>query len=465
MHKGSVLLIDDEEKILVSLSSTLRENGFSVLSTTDGNQALPLINAAPVEAVILDLIMPAVDGMTVLGKIIEERPCIPVIMLTGHGTIAKAVEATKAGAFDFLEKPIESAKIIITLENAIKKSRLERDRFHLLQDALTRYRMVGVSKAIKETFAIIEKVAPSDSRILISGESGTGKELIARAIHLRSDRAGRPFIVVNCAAIPEELIESELFGHEKGAFTGAIQLREGKFVMASGGTLFLDEVGDMSPRIQAKVLRVIEDGEIQPVGGREPIKTNVRLIAASNRDLKFELREKKFREDLYFRLNVIHVQVPPLRERREDIPILLDYFLRQLCEERKRPLLRVEPSAMDVFVTYSWPGNVRELRNLLENLVVMSSGNIITRGDIEEILAAASPESLVKSQSGENAINAPGPTLASIREKSEREAIVSRLSANSWNYEQSAQELGISRATLFNKLKQLGIKRPHEGIF
>ena len=465
MHKGSVLLIDDEEKILVSLSSTLRENGFSVLSTTDGNQALPLINAAPVEAVILDLIMPAVDGMTVLGKIIEERPCIPVIMLTGHGTIAKAVEATKAGAFDFLEKPIESAKIIITLENAIKKSRLERDRFHLLQDALTRYRMVGVSKAIKETFAVIEKVAPSDSRILISGESGTGKELIARAIHLRSDRAGRPFIVVNCAAIPEELIESELFGHEKGAFTGAIQLREGKFVMASGGTLFLDEVGDMSPRIQAKVLRVIEDGEIQRVGGRESIKTNVRVIAASNRDLKFELREKKFREDLYFRLNVIHVQVPPLRERREDIPILLDYFLRQLCEERKRPLLRVEPSAMDVFVTYSWPGNVRELRNLLENLVVMSSGNIITRGDIEEILAAASPESLVKSQSGENAINAPGPTLASIREKSEREAIVSRLSANSWNYEQSARELGISRATLFNKIRQLGIKRPHEGIF
>jgi len=464
VHKGSVLLIDDEEKILVSLSSTLRENGFSVLSTTDGNQALPLINAAPVEAVILDLIMPAVDGMTVLGKIIEERPCIPVIMLTGHGTIAKAVEATKAGAFDFLEKPIESAKIIITLENAIKKSRLERDRFHLLQDALTRYRMVGVSKAIKETFAVIEKVAPSDSRILISGESGTGKELIARAIHLRSDRAGRPFIVVNCAAIPEELIESELFGHEKGAFTGAIQLREGKFVMASGGTLFLDEVGDMSPRIQAKVLRVIEDGEIQPVGGRESIKTNVRVIAASNRDLKFELREKKFREDLYFRLNVIHVQVPPLRERREDIPILLDYFLRQLCEERKRPLLRVEPSAMDVFVTYSWPGNVRELRNLLENLVVMSSGNIITRGDIEEILAAASPESLVKSQSGENAINAPGPTLASIREKSEREAIVSRLSANSWNYEQSAQELGISRATLFNKLKQLGIKRPPADI-
>jgi len=460
VHKGSVLLIDDEEKILVSLSSTLRENGFSVLSTTDGNQALPLINAAPVEAVILDLIMPAVDGMTVLGKIIEERPCIPVIMLTGHGTIAKAVEATKAGAFDFLEKPIESAKIIITLENAIKKSRLERDRFHLLQDALTRYRMVGVSKAIKETFAVIEKVAPSDSRILISGESGTGKELIARAIHLRSDRAGGPFVVVNCAAIPEELIESELFGHEKGAFTGAIQLREGKFVMASGGTLFLDEVGDMSPRIQAKVLRVIEDGEIQPVGGREPIKTNVRLIAASNRDLKLEMREKKFREDLYFRLNVIHVQVPPLRERREDIPILLDYFLRQLCEERKRPLLRVEPSAMDVFVTYSWPGNVRELRNLIENLVVMSSGNIITREDIEELLAAASPESRALNQPSESNMDGQGPTLAQVRERTEREAIISKLASNSWNYEQSTQELGISRATLFNKIKQLGIKRP-----
>ena len=464
MHKGSVLLIDDEEKILVSLSSTLRENGFSVLSTTDGNQALPLINAAPVEAVILDLIMPAVDGMTVLGKIIEERPCIPVIMLTGHGTIAKAVEATKAGAFDFLEKPIESAKIIITLENAIKKSRLERDRFHLLQDALTRYRMVGVSKAIKETFAVIEKVAPSDSRILISGESGTGKELIARAIHLRSDRAGRPFIVVNCAAIPEELIESELFGHEKGAFTGAIQLREGKFVMASGGTLFLDEVGDMSPRIQAKVLRVIEDGEIQRVGGRESIKTNVRVIAASNRDLKFELREKKFREDLYFRLNVIHVQVPPLRERREDIPILLDYFLRQLCEERKRPLLRVEPSAMDVFVTYSWPGNVRELRNLLENLVVMSSGDVISRGDIEEFLAASSPKSRALNQPSGSNMDGQGPTLAQVRERTEREAIISKLASNSWNYEQSAQELGISRATLFNKLKQLGIKRPPADI-
>ena len=460
MHKGSVLLIDDEEKILVSLSSTLRENGFSVLSTTDGNQALPLINAAPVEAVILDLIMPAVDGLTVLGKIIEERPCIPVIMLTGHGTIAKAVEATKAGAFDFLEKPIESSKIIVTLENAIKKSRLERDRFHLLQDALTRYRMVGVSKAIEETFAFIEKVAPSDSRILISGESGTGKELIARAIHLRSDRAGGPFIVVNCAAIPEELIESELFGHEKGAFTGAIQLREGKFVMASGGTLFLDEVGDMSPRIQAKVLRVIEDGEVQRVGGRESIKTNVRIIAASNRDLKLELREKKFREDLYFRLNVIHIHVLPLRERREDIPVLVDFFLKHLCEERKRPPLRIQPSALDVFASYAWPGNVRELRNLVENLVVMTSGSVIAREDVEELLAAASPESPALGQRSDNAIDAQGPTLANVREKSEREAIVSRLSANSWNYERSARELGISRATLFNKIRQLGIKRP-----
>jgi two-component system nitrogen regulation response regulator NtrX len=448
-----ILLVDDEPKVLASLSYLLEGKGYRVVATTDGNRALPLIENDGTDLAIVDLVMPGLDGMTLLRTILAKKPSFPVIMLTGHGTIAKAVEATKLGAFDFLEKPVELDKIVITLENALERSRLKEEKAVLIRDALERYRMVGVSKPITEIFRLIERAAPADSRILISGESGTGKELIARAIHLRSLRAGGPFQVVNCAAIPDDLIESELFGHEKGSFTGAVQSQAGKFEMASGGTLFLDEIADMSPRVQAKVLRAIEGGEIQRVGGKDPVRVDARIIAASNKDLRQAMNEKHFREDLYFRLSVINIIVPPLRERKEDIPLLADYFLGSLCSERKRPTIRIEPAAMELLIEHPWPGNIRELRNLMEKIVVLSYPGVVSWESLHSFLQ-------------ESSLHCPEPddeagteTLADARKAAERSRILAKLLANGWDYEITARDLDISRATLFNRLREYGIRR------
>jgi len=449
-HKGTVLLIDDEVKILKSLSYILRKCEFNVLTATNGVDALDLLNRRDVDVVILDLVLSTEDGIDILKNLLKRSSILPVIILTGHGTIAKAVEAIRLGAFDFLEKPIESEKIIISIENAIKKSWLERERSVLLEDALNRYKMVGVSRALINIFALIAKAAPSDSRILITGESGTGKELIARTIHFRSPRAGAPFLIVNCAAIPEDLIESELFGHEKGAFTGAIQKREGKFKLASSGSLFLDEIGDMSLKLQAKVLRAIEEGEIQRVGGTDVIQIDPRIIAASNKDLKQAVREGQFREDLYFRLNVIDIHVPSLRERKEDIPILVDYFLKILCEEKKQQAPFIEADALEAIINYSWPGNIRELKNLIEKILVLYPNEIISKDRAIELLKSSSlrevPEQIIR-------------TLSETRSRAEKEYILAKLLANNWDYKKAAMELGISRATLFNKMKKCQIKR------
>ncbi len=458
-EKHTVLIVDDEEKILASLSSLLERSAYKVLVTREGGQALPLIEQNNVDIVILDLVMPEANGMNILKQILEQRPALPVIMLTGHGTISKAVEATKAGAFDFLEKPVESEKILISIENGLEKRRLEKERQFLLQNALDRYRMVGVSKAMKSVFGLIEKAAPADSRILITGESGAGKELVARAIHLRSARAARPFMTVNCAAIPDDLIESELFGHEKGSFTGAVQKQIGKFEQADGGTIFLDEIGDMSLRVQAKMLRAIEDMQIERVGGQGPLRVDARIIAASNKDLKKAVKEKAFREDLFFRLSVINIPVPPLRERREDIPALADYFIQIICEERKRPPLRFQTSALETLISYDWPGNVRELRNLIEKIIVLSPSEVITK---DELAAFMNDSYLggnggrVHSLGGSEVLSA---TLASVRAKAEREALLAKLLSNGWDYEQTAKDLDISRATLFNKLREFSIKK------
>jgi two-component system nitrogen regulation response regulator NtrX len=451
--KGTILLVDDEEKLLAKLSNILESNHYRVISTTDGSRVIPAIESRPIDAIILDLIMPDYNGISILKEVTLRNSGLPVIILSGHGTIAKAVEATKLGAYDFLEKPIESQKILITLENALKKSKLEKERSFLIQDALKHYRMIGISSAMKQVFELIEKAAPTDSRVLISGESGTGKELIARAIHLKSERAGEPFIVLNCAAIPDELIESELFGHEKGSFTGAINRQKGKFELASEGTLFLDEIGEMSQKIQPKVLRAIENSEIQPIGCQKPIKVNVRLIAATNRDLQEAVKLKEFRQDLYFRLSVINVYVPSLRERKDDIPHLVNYFIEQLSRERKRPLIEISSAAMEILMQHDWPGNIRELRNLIEKIMVLSNANSISAKEMGEFLTDTRMGSGVSPQ------NPRGTTLSKIRKKTEREAILASLSVNQWNYEKSAWELGISRATLFNKIKELNIKR------
>lgn len=449
MRKGRILLIDDEVKILLSLSGILEAHGFEVLTTSNGALAAEIIHDNEVDIVLLDLVMPSVDGMTVLKSIVDLKPDIPVIMLTGHASIQKAVDSIKLGAFDFLEKPVESEKILITIENALEKTRLIRQRSQLIQDALNRYRMVGISPAIKEIYQLIERIAPADSRVLISGESGVGKELIARAIHLRSRQGGGPFLAVNCAAIPESLIESELFGYEKGAFTGAERRKKGKFEQASGGTIFLDEIGDMSLSVQAKVLRAIEEGEIQRVGGKESIAVDARILAASNKELKHLVREKRFRDDLYFRLSVIDIVVPPLRERKEDIPVLIDYFMKGLSEEKKCALPQLASAALAALIDYSWPGNVRELRNFIEKIVVLYPNEIITSEKLTRLLKLSSLD--------DSGVSAP-LTLAEARKRAEKQQLLARLIANDWKYDATALDLGISRATLFNKLKEFGIK-------
>ncbi|MCX7974385.1 MAG: sigma-54 dependent transcriptional regulator [Candidatus Aminicenantes bacterium] len=451
--KGTILLVDDDPKVLASLSTLLENFGYRTLKTPNPTEVFSIIDNQPVDLVLLDLVMPSIDGLTVLRKILEKKPSLPVVILSGHGTIAKAVEATKIGAFDFLEKPVEIEKINITIENALTKYRLEKEKQSLLKQAFEKYQMVGVSSAIRDIFSLIEKAATSESNVLISGESGTGKELVARAIHIRSKRAAGPFITVNCAAIPEELIESELFGHEKGAFTGATERKIGQFELANGGTLFLDEITDMSWRLQAKILRALETEEIQRIGGREIIKVDARIIAASNRDLKEAVQKKLFREDLFYRLNVIKINIPPLRERKEDIPALVDHFLKIFCEERKRPPIKITPAAMEILLNYSWPGNVRELRNLIEKIVVLSPIEAISPEMVELALKDTSLDS-------RPFLNPKITTsLIEARQKVEREVILSKLLAYDWNYEKVAKDLDISRATLFNKLKKYGIKR------
>ncbi|NIM13262.1 MAG: response regulator [Candidatus Aminicenantes bacterium] len=455
--KGNVLVVDDEIRLLSTLSSILKDNGYNVFTAETGQEAQKALSDSPVDAVILDLMLPDTNGIELLKRIHREKPLLPVIMLTGHGTITRAVKATKLGAYDFFEKPVESKKILITLENALKSSRLEKERTYLVQDALERYQMVGISSKMKNLFETIEKVADTDSRILITGDSGTGKELVARAIHLQSERVGNPLITVNCSAIPEDLLESELFGHEKGSFTGALRQQKGKFELASSGTLFLDEIGELGLRIQPKILRAIENGEIQRLGGNDYIKVDVRIIAATNCDLKSAVQRKEFRDDLFYRLSVINIHIPPLRERKEDIPLLADYFLNKLCRTRKRPPIQLTPAAIEKLVEYPWPGNVRELRNLMEKIAVLSGSELVSEEEIEMYLE----ENNIMQNSKEN--NPEGgaeqETLSQILKKKEKEAIEAKLLASGWNYEKAAEELGISRSTLFSKIKEHGINR------
>ncbi len=450
-RRARVLVVDDEENIRKTLRMILEYEGYEMLEAGSGEEGLEVLGGAVgVELMLLDIKLPGKDGLEVLSEV-RARPAAPeVIMISGQGTIASAVEATKKGAFDFLEKPLHRERVLLSLRNALQASSLRRECQDLQKRSQRRYEIVGNHPLMKALWREILKTAPTNATVLILGESGTGKELIARAIHAHSLRAREPFVQVNCAAIPEELIESELFGHEKGAFTGATEKKPGKFEQADGGTIFLDEVADMSLKTQSKVLRVLEEGEVQRVGSGRVGRVDVRVIAATNKDLPAEIREGRFREDLYFRLNVVPLRSPALRERREDVPLLIDYFARSFSEENNFRPKRFTAAALEALTAHRWSGNVRELRNVVERVLIMTEGDVVDARDLPEGVRAAAAPAVPEASRAK--------TLKEFRDLAEREFLLAKLEANRWNISQTAREIDTPRSNLYKKLEQYGIK-------
>ncbi len=449
-RRENILVVDDEENIRKSLKMILEYEGYRFFEAVNGEDALNKIEEiAPLDLILLDVKLPGKDGMEILSEI-KKKPYSPeIIMISGHGAIKMAVEATKLGAFDFIEKPLQRDRILLSIRNALSQKKLVQECQDLRKRADKKYKLVGNHPVMKKLWKDIKKTAPTNATILITGESGTGKELIARSIHELSLRKDENFVQVNCAAIPEELIESELFGHEKGAFTGATQRKQGKFEQADGGTIFLDEVGDMSLKTQSKVLRVLEEGEVQKVGSSNVNKVDVRVIAASNKNLPKEIKNGQFREDLYFRLNVVPIYSPPLRDRKEDIPILIDYFCRNYAEENNFKVKHFSDEALKVLMQYQWKGNIRELKNVVERVIIMTESNTIGVKDLPEIIKRDSEFHLPDTDK----IN----TLKELREQSEREFILSKLKENDWNISKTAREIDTPRSNLYKKLQNYGI--------
>jgi two-component system nitrogen regulation response regulator NtrX len=455
--KTTVMLVDDEKDIRDSLTGVLKDEGYEVVAAANAEEAFKKLEARSPEVVLLDIWLPGMDGTEALKEIKLKHPGIPVIMISGHANIETAVRTTKLGAYDFIEKPLSLDKVVLTVEHAIEHKRLLEENRQLKQKAWVKYEIIGNSPAIKALKSDIERAAPSNSWVLITGENGTGKELVSRNIHLQSNRSGKAFIEVNCAAIPEELIESELFGHEKGAFTGAHQRKAGKFDMADKGTIFLDEIGDMSLKTQAKILRVLQEKSFERVGGTENITVDVRVIAATNKDLKEEVSKGRFREDLFYRLNVIPFHVPPLRERREDVPLLLSHFLKEFARETAREVPAMSKEAVEILCAYRWPGNVRELRNMVERLVIMARSNTITPEDIPSYIKGAQP-----AQPGSLF---SGSLLKEARRDFEREFIVRKLKEFGGNIARTAEAIGIERSHLYRKIKSYGIEHEDSNDF
>jgi two-component system nitrogen regulation response regulator NtrX len=455
---GRILIVDDEKNIRRTLEMIHQNAGWDTRTASNVDEALEILGNESFDLVYMDLAMPGRDGIEGLGEIRKRLPDQMVVILTGQGSIERAVEAVKLGAFDFLEKDCGKEKILLTSRNALERRTLARENVMLKRKVSGQREFLGRCPEVKEILAQIDKVAPTDARVLVLGESGTGKELIAQAIHDRSLRKARPFIKVNCAAIPEELIEAELFGSEKGAYTGATERRKGKFEAADGGTLFLDEVADMSLRVQTKVLRALQEGEIEKVGSSRVIKVDVRVITATNKDLPAEVAAGRVREDLYFRLNVVPIVAPPLRARRDDIPYLAQTFLDEYCEQYDMPRKRIDPEAMALLVEYPWPGNVRELKNQVERMAIMASGDVLIAGDLSVEIrgggAVVRPKAI-----GTAAPVAGGVPLHEARRRFERELILSTLERNDWNVSRSADELGLERTNLHKKIKTLGLNR------
>jgi DNA-binding NtrC family response regulator len=447
--RSTILVIDDEPNILTTVRRSLELEGYQVVVASGGAAGLAKLGEHDVDLALLDVMMPGETGLEVLPKLRAAKPELVVVMMSGNATIDTAVSATKGGAYDFIEKPLSGDKLLLTVQNALSFARLHHENARLRGRARSDFAMIGKGAAMRAIFDKVGKTAPSSGRVLITGENGTGKELVARAIHEHSKRADGPFVKLNCAAIPSELIESELFGHEKGAFTGATQQRRGKFELADGGTLFLDEVGDMNPSAQAKVLRVLQENELERVGGAETIKVDVRVVAATNKELHAEIAAGRFREDLYYRLAVVPIELPPLRGRREDIPALVEHLIGQVCTDNDRRPKRVAPSAMTLIMQHDWPGNVRELKNVVERLAILTGdAEVITEADVGDALPR------VKAVKPEFARGTPFKDLVSA---AEREIIMAALEANDHHVSNTARELQLERSHLYKKMRALGI--------
>ena len=447
--RPTVLIVDDEAGVRSALGGVLRDEGYAVEAVDSGEACLDRVIRAAFDVIVLDIWLPGMDGLATLEKLRHRRVDSPVVMISGHGNIESAVRAIKLGAYDFVEKPLSLEKTVLVIGNAVRQRRLEAENRALRATVDKRLTMVGESYAMGQLREQIAMAAPTNGRVLIFGENGTGKELVARSIHGLSRRRNAPFIELNCAAIPEELIESELFGHMKGAFTGAVADRRGKFELADGGTLFLDEIGDMTLKTQAKVLRALQEQVVEPVGGTNTVKVDVRVLAATNKDLPTEIRAGRFREDLYFRLNVIPVYVPPLRDRDSDIPVLADHFMGELAREYGRRPKRFDTGAATGLRSYGWPGNVRELRNVIERLIIMVPGELITLEDLAFLDG--------RSVRDVTATSEEVVTLHEARDRFERDYILKALAAQAGNISRTAEVLGVERSNLYRKMKGFGI--------
>ncbi|MEM7048063.1 MAG: sigma-54 dependent transcriptional regulator [Acidobacteriota bacterium] len=449
---ASVLIVDDESSIRESLRMILEYEGYRVEEASGGPQALARVGDRLPDAVVLDIKMPEMDGLEVLAAFRERGYDMPVLVISGHADVETAVEATRRGAFDFFEKPLSRERVLLSLRNAVESSRLQRENRSLRP---TEDEMIGTSPAMRQLRDTIAKAAPTSATVLVTGESGTGKELVARALHRASPRQDQTMVQVNCAAIPEELIESELFGHEKGSFTGAVRKQAGKFVTAHGGTIFLDEIGDMSARTQAKVLRVLQNGEVEPVGAEKTVTVDVRVVAATHRDLEAEIAEGNFREDLFYRLNVVPLRTPPLRERLEDIPLLVEYFVRRYADQGNYRVRQFGEAAIAHLQALPWRGNVRELKNLVERLLILAPEGEIGKEDVISTTGGARPE-LSEAMLAVK-------TLREFRERSERLFIVKKLDENDWNVTQTAQSIETPRSNLYKKMENYEIRREDKG--
>ena len=451
----TILIVDDEEGIRSSLAGILEDEGYRTVCAADGEEALALCARELPGLVLLDIWMPRMDGIETLKRLKELHPSLNVIMMSGHGTIETAVKSTKLGAYDFIEKPLSLEKVVVTVENALAMTRLKEENASLRGLVQQNHEMIGTSGAMVRLTEQILMVAPTNASVLITGENGTGKELVARSVHFHSQRREKPFIEINCAAIPEELIESELFGHERGAFTGAVAQKKGKFDLADGGTLFLDEIGDMSLKTQAKVLRILQEKKFERVGGTRTLEVDVRIVAATNKLLEEEIRNGSFREDLYYRLNVVPFKVPPLRERREDIPMLAEHFLEAFCRREGRDLKMIVPEAMEQLKRYDWPGNVREPKNIVERLVIMTPGRTVSLNHLPDYLRE---ESSGREQGGGRLDSVLElSSLREAREEFEREFIIQKLEENDWNVSKTAEAIELERSNLHRKIKSYGI--------
>lgn len=451
-EKARILVVDDEESHRIMLRAVLKEEGYEVAEAADGTEAVRAVEQEPFDLILLDLRMTTMDGIEALTEIRKKNPLVPVLIMTAYASVKTAVEALKAGAFEYLTKPLDIEELKILIEKALELYQLRAENIALkerLGDRFDFAKIIGRSPKMKEVFDTLALVAPTDATVLILGESGTGKELVANSIHHNSPRASQPFIKVSCAALPETLLEGELFGHEKGAFTGAIARREGRFQLAHRGTIFLDEVGEMSMTTQTKLLRVLQEKEFEPLGSSRTVKVDVRVIAASNKDLEKEAKGGRFREDLFYRLNVVPISLPPLRERREDIPALAAHFFATYREKNRKQLNDISGKAMDLLMRYDWPGNIRELENCVERAVILARGEIIAPADLPPAIQA-----LTSSDREVQGLDLPsGISLQEV----EKALILKTLEDTGGNRTRAAEILGINRRTLQNKLKEYGI--------